>query len=425
MRAAASGVHMASVFEVKVKDKKGKTFLKTVKGDNATSVKASMRDKNLTVVGIKEKGIGPTYATGLAGMFSKEKMAQLMEGKVKLKDLTIFSRQFATMINAGVSMVRSLGILAEQAESKKLQRILADIKDQVEQGQSLSDSMARYPDTFDNLYCGMIKAGEAGGVLDGVLLRVAGFLENQNRLNTQVKSAMAYPLTVMVFALIISGVMLMFIVPMFAGMFEQMGAKLPAFTQALVDLSNFLVSPYAVFIPVMVFGAGWAFKMVQSTPKGAFMIDQYKLKLPVLGDLIRKVSVARFSRTLGTLLKSGVPLLGALEIVRDSIGNLVVSAVMEDLRLSVSEGEGLAKPLERAGVFPAMVTQMVAIGEETGAIDAMLEKIADFYDEEVEAAVHALTSMLEPLMMVLIGGIVGSIVVGMYLPIFDIVNKIK
>ena len=419
---------MATVFEVKVKDKRGKTFFKTVKGDNATSVKASMRDKNLVVVGIKEKGIAPTHRGGLGGLaatFSKEGIAKFMEGKVKLKDLTIFSRQFATMINAGVSMVRSLGILAEQSESKRLQRILADIKDQVEQGQSLSDSMARYPDTFDNLYCGMIKAGEAGGVLDGVLLRVAGFLENQNRLNTQVKSAMAYPLTVMVFALIISGVMLMFIVPMFAGMFEQMGAKLPAFTQALVDLSNFLVSPYAILLVVGVGIAVWLFKMFHATPKGAFIIDQYKLKLPVAGDLVRKVSVARFSRTLGTLLKSGVPLLGALEIVRDSIGNLVISAVMEDLRLSVSEGEGLAKPLERAGVFPAMVTQMVAIGEETGAIDAMLEKIADFYDEEVEAAVHALTSMLEPLMMVLIGGIVGSIVVGMYLPIFDIVNKIK
>lgn len=415
---------MATVFEVKVKDKKGKTFLKTVKGDNATAVKSSMRDKNLTVVAIKEKGVGATAsAGGMAGI--GEKLAKMMEGKVKLKDLCIFARQFATMINAGVSMVRSLGILAEQSESKKLQRILADIKDQVEQGQSLSDSMGRYPDTFDNLFCGMIKAGEAGGVLDGVLLRVAGFLENQNRLNTQVKSAMAYPLTVMVFALLISGVMLMFIMPMFAGMFEQMGAKLPAFTQFLVDLSIFLTSPYAVLIVVFIGIFVWVFRMFQATPKGAFTIDQYKLKLPVFGDLIRKVSVARFSRTLGTLLKSGVPLLGALEIVRDSIGNLVISAVMEDLRLSVSEGEGLSKPLERAGVFPAMVTQMVAIGEETGAIDAMLEKIADFYDEEVEAAVHALTSMLEPLMMVLIGGIVGSIVVGMYLPIFDIVNKIK
>jgi type IV pilus assembly protein PilC len=419
---------MATTFEVKVRDKKGKTYFKTMKADNVNQVKQKLREANYIVMGIKEKGAGPTSRGGgggasLAGIGAK--LQKIMEGKVKLKDLTIFSRQFATMINAGVSMVRSLNILAEQSESKPLQKALMSIKDQVEQGQSLSDSMGRYPEIFNNLYCGMIKAGEAGGVLDAVLLRVAGFLEAQNRLNTQVKSAMAYPMTVMVFALIISGVMLMFIVPMFAGMFEQMGAKLPAFTQALVDLSKWLTSPNVVFLPIGVGAAGYGFRMEQSTPKGAFMIDQYKLKLPVFGDLVRKVSVARFSRTLGTLLKSGVPLMGAIEIVRDSIGNLVVASAMEDLRIAVSEGEGLAKPLERAGVFPPMVTQMVAIGEETGAIDAMLEKIADFYDEEVEAAVHALTSMLEPLMMVLIGGIVGSIVVGMYLPIFDIVNKIK
>jgi type IV pilus assembly protein PilC len=219
--------------------------------------------------------------------------------------------------------------------------------------------------------------------------------------------------------------MLMFIVPMFAGMFAQMGAKLPAFTQLLVDFSQFLTSAYALLIVVFVIVAFYAFSAFQQTPKGAMLVDQYKLKLPIFGDLIRKVAVARFSRTLGTLLKSGVPLMPALEIVRDSIGNLVIAAVMEDLRLAVSEGEGLAKPLEKANVFPSMVTQMVAIGEETGAIDAMLEKVADFYDEEVDAAVKALTSMLEPLMMVMIGGIVGSIIIGMYLPIFDIVNKIK
>jgi type IV pilus assembly protein PilC len=418
---------MATTFECKVRDKKGKTYFKTMKADNVTQVKQKLREANYVVMGIKEKGIGPTSkgSAGEAASGFAKSFASFFEAKVKLKDLTIFARQFATMINAGVSMVRSLNILAEQSENKTLQKALHDIRDQVEQGQSLSDSMARFPKLFDNLFCGMIKAGEAGGVLDAVLLRIAGFLENQNRLNTQVKSAMAYPLTVMFFAIIISGVMLMFIVPMFAGMFEQMGAKLPAFTQLLVDLSKWLTSWQALFIPVIVFGISYAYKFINSTPKGAFMIDNYKMKLPVLGDLIRKVSVARFSRTLGTLLKSGVPLLQALEIVRDSIGNLVVASAMEDVRISVSEGEGLAKPLERAGVFPPMVVQMVAIGEETGAIDAMLEKIADFYDEEVEAAVHALTSMLEPIMMVVIGGIVGSIVIGMYLPIFDIVNKIK
>ncbi|MEB3198367.1 MAG: type II secretion system F family protein [Candidatus Sericytochromatia bacterium] len=417
---------MATVFEVKVRDKRGKTFTRTVKGDNPNAVRQDLRNKNFTVVGIREKGAGP--AAQMSAMFSGVSMDGLnkfFEGKVKLKDLCIFARQFATMINAGVSMVRSLGILAEQAESAKLRRILTDVKEQVEQGQALSDSMGRYPDVFNNLFCGMIKAGEAGGVLDNVLLRVAGFLENQNRLNTQVKSAMAYPLTVMVFALIISAVMLMFIVPMFASMFEQMGAKLPAFTQLLVDLSNLLTSVYAVVGVVFIVLAFQGFRIFQSTPQGALLVDQYKLKLPVLGDLIRKVAVARFSRTLGTLLKSGVPLMPALEIVRDSIGNLIIAGVMEDLRLSVSEGEGLAKPLERAAVFPSMVTQMVSIGEETGSIDAMLDKVADFYDEEVDAAVKALTSMLEPLMMVMIGGIVGSIIIGMYLPIFDIVNKIK
>ncbi|HEY9723240.1 MAG TPA: type II secretion system F family protein [Oscillatoriaceae cyanobacterium] len=419
---------MAITFEAKVKDKKGKVLTKTLQAPNIGAAKQKLRASKYVVVGIKPKdeyGGDSGGASGGAAGDIQQKLNEILEGGVKLKDLTIFSRQFSTMINAGVSMVRSLGILAEQSESAKLRRTLVAIKDQVEQGQPLSDSMAKYEKIFNNLYTGMVRAGEAGGVLDAVLGRVATFLENQNRLNSQVKSAMAYPLTVMTFALLISGVMLKFIVPMFAGMFAQMGAKLPAFTQMLVDLSDWMSSWQALVGLVVVGALAYAFIWFKSTPKGAFTIDQYALKLPVFGDLIRKVAVARFSRTLGTLLKSGVPLMGALEIVRDSIGNLVVAAAMEDVRISVSEGEGLYKPLERAGVFPPMVTQMVAIGEETGAIDAMLEKIADFYDEEVEAAVHGLTSMLEPLMMVLIGGIVGSIVVGMYLPIFSIVNKIK
>lgn len=412
---------MATVFEVKVKDRSGKTTTRSVRAANTNEARMQMKAANLLVVGIREKGPG----IGLDPAAIMAKVNELMEGGVKLKDLVVFTRQFATMINAGVSMVRSLGILAEQTESKALARALVDIKENVEQGQPLSDSMAKYPKMFSTLYTGMVKAGEAGGVLDGVLARIAGFLEAQHKLNQQVKSAMAYPVTVGIFAIIISMVMLMFIVPMFASMFEQMGAKLPAFTQFLVDLSKFIASPGFILIIVAIAAAAYGYRVFNSTPKGAFIVDTYKLKLPVMGDLIRKVAVARFSRTLGTLLKSGVPLMGALEIVRDSIGNLVVASVMEDVRIAVSEGEGLAKQLDRASVFPPMVTQMVMIGEETGAIDAMLEKIADFYDDEVEQAVKALTSMLEPLMMVLIGGIVGSIIIGMYLPIFDIVNKIK
>jgi type IV pilus assembly protein PilC len=416
---------MATTFEVKVKDKKGKVYFKTLQAETVDAAKQRMKGGGYVVVGIKEKAAKAASGAGGGSQDIMAKFNEAMEPKVKLKDLTVFSRQFATMINAGVSMVRSLGILAEQTESKRLGRALTAIKDQVEQGQPLSDSMDKFPKIFNNLYTGMVKAGEAGGVLDAVLGRVALFLENQNRLNSQVKGAMAYPLTVMFFALIISFVMLKFIVPMFAGMFEQMGAKLPAFTQLLVDLSNFMSSPLFLLVIAGIGALGYGFVMYRNTPKGRFATDKLFLKAPIFGDLMQKVAVARFSRTLGTLLKSGVPLMGALEIVRDSIGNSVMAAAMEDVRLSVSEGEGLCKPLERAKVFPPMVTQMVAIGEETGAIDAMLEKIADFYDEEVETAVHALTSMLEPLMMVLIGGIVGSIIIGMYLPIFDIVNKIK
>lgn len=416
---------MATTFEVKVKDKRGKVYFKTLSAESPDAAKQKMKGGGYTVVGIKEKG-GAKAAGGAAGggdMMAK--LNEMMEPAVKLKDLTVFSRQFATMINAGVSMVRSLGILAEQTESKKLQRALNSIKDQVEQGQPLSDSMAKYPKIFNTLYTGMVKAGEAGGVLDGVLGRVATFLESQSRLNSQIKGAMAYPATVGCFALLVSFVMLKFIVPMFSGMFEQMGAKLPAFTQLLVDVSNFMGTIYFLLVIVAIAGLVYGFIMYRNTPKGRFITDGAFLKFPVFGDLLRKVAVARFSRTLGTLLKSGVPLMGALEIVRDSIGNTVVAAALEDVRISVSEGEGLSKPLEKARVFPPMVTQMVSIGEETGAIDAMLEKIADFYDEEVETAVHALTSMMEPLMMVGIGGIVGSIIIGMYLPIFDIVNKIK
>lgn len=416
---------MATTFEVKVKDKRGKVYFKTLSADSPDAAKQKMKGGGYTVVGIKEKG-GAKAAGGAAGGGDlMAKLNELTEPAVKLKDLTVFSRQFATMINAGVSMVRSLGILAEQTESKKLQRALNSIKDQVEQGQPLSDSMAKYPKIFNTLYTGMVKAGEAGGVLDGVLGRVATFLENQSRLNSQIKGAMAYPATVGCFAMLVSFVMLKFIVPMFSGMFEQMGAKLPAFTQLLVDVSNFMGTIYFLLVIAAIGGMVYGFIMYRNTPKGRFVTDGAFLKLPVFGDLLRKVAVARFSRTLGTLLKSGVPLMGALEIVRDSIGNTVVAAALEDVRISVSEGEGLSKPLEKARVFPPMVTQMVSIGEETGAIDAMLEKIADFYDEEVETAVHALTSMMEPLMMVGIGGIVGSIIIGMYLPIFDIVNKIK
>jgi type IV pilus assembly protein PilC len=422
---------MAITYEVQAKDTKGKMIKKTITAENQVAARQQLKSANLAIVSIKQKAAAAAKKPKKARKDGPKPLATSKIGimlepkKVKLKDMTVFTRQFATMINAGVSMVRALSILTEQTESPALRRALMDVKDNVEQGQALSESFGRYSIIFDTLYCGMVKAGEAGGVLDAVLLRISGFLEAQNKLNQQVKSAMTYPTAVCVIALTISFGMLKFIVPMFAQQFEAMDAKLPEFTQFLVDVSNFLGKPEALSIPAVAYAAFWCFKKYRSTDKGERKTDELFLKLPVLGVLIRKVAVARFTRTLGTLLKSGVPLLGALEIVRDSIGNRVMADAMEAVKNAVSEGEGITKPLEKAEVFPPMVTQMIAIGEETGAVDAMLEKIADFYDDEVENAVKSLTSLLEPVMIVLLGGIVGGIIVGMYLPIFSIVDKIK
>ncbi|MBU6428164.1 MAG: type II secretion system F family protein, partial [Cyanobacteria bacterium REEB65] len=301
---------------------------------------------------------------------------------------------------------------------------IGEIKLRVEAGNALSDALSRYPDVFDNLYVGMVRAGEAGGVLDEVLLRIASFQEASTKLRSQIRSAMTYPIVVTILAIGIFIAMLVFILPIFANMFSQMGASLPAYTQFLIDLSNQVRGPVGLALLGGAIALFLLFGRYASTDQGRHFLDRYLLQLPILGPLTQKVAVARFTRTLGTLLRSGVPLLSALEIVRDSASNVVVSGAVEDIRQAVREGEGIAKPLEKADIFPAMVTQMIAVGEETGSVDSMLEKVADFYDTEVEQTIKALTSLLEPLMMVVIGLLVGSIVVGMYLPIFTIINAI-
>ncbi len=416
-------------FTCKVRDHRGEAFIKTMNGDSALEVRNRLREMGYMVVTpVTEK-----RENKLAGQLNQASSLKFLEqfnakmamsGKVKLSDVTVFTRQFATMINSGVAMVRSLHILAEQTNSPKLKRIVEDLKVRVEGGNSLSESMAKHPDVFDKLYVGMVRAGEAGGVLDEVLLRVAAFLESSNKLQQQVKSAMTYPIVVAVMAVGIFVAMLVFILPVFADMFGQMGAKLPAYTQFLIDLSNIVAGPIGLAIAAAVAGIVTIFRRWAKTDHGRHFLDKHVLNVPVLGAVVQKVAVARFTRTLGTLLKSGVPLLSSLEIVRDSAGNMIVSGAVEDVRQAVREGEGITRPLEKADIFPPMVTQMISIGEETGAIDAMLEKVADFYDEEVEAAVKSLTSLLEPLMMAGIGLLVGSIVVGMYLPIFTIINQV-
>ena len=344
---------------------------------------------------------------------------------VKLKDMVIFCRQFSSMIGSGVAMIRTLTIISEQCENKKLKEVLQDVKSQVEQGANLSDAFNRHPETFDRLFVSMVKAGETGGILDEVMRKVAEFAEQRQKLNDKVKSAMAYPITALTVAVIVFFVMLTFIIPVFKEMFSGMGSELPAFTQMLIDLSTLMRSAWMLLFLAIVGGIVWSVKQYVKTETGRFAADSFMLKLPVFGDLIKKVAVARFTRTFGVLVRSGVPMLTALEVVRETAGNAVLSQAVDAVHKEVREGGTISRPLAREALFPPMVVQMVAVGEETGKLDDMLNKVADFYDEEVTNGVEALTSILEPIMVVVIGGIVGSIVVGMYLPIFSIIQNIK
>ena len=344
---------------------------------------------------------------------------------VKLKDMVIFSRQFSAMIGSGVAMLRTLTIISEQCENKKLKEVLMDVKTQVEQGQNLSDAFARHPETFDRLYISMVRAGETGGILDEVMKKVAEFSEQRQKLNDKVKSAMAYPTVALIVAVIVFWAMLTFVLPVFQELFKGMNSELPAFTQMLIDLSALMRSFWMVLFVAIVGSIVWGIKTYYKTEPGRYAIDGFMLKMPVFGDLLRKVAVARFTRTFAVLIKSGVPMLTALEVVKETAGNAVLSKGEENVHSEVRQGGTISKPLSREPLFPPMVVQMVAVGEETGKLDDMLNKVADFYDDEVENSVEALTSILEPIMVVGIGGIVGSVVVGMYLPIFSIIQEIK
>lgn len=406
-----------AVFVAKVRDSKGQAVTKQIEATNITEVRGKLKEQGLFPMEISQKAEGGNLMDAISKKMEDRK-------KVKLKDLTIFSRQFATMINAGVSLVRTLNILAEQTTNPKFRKCISEIRGKVEEGNSLSDALKDYPKVFQKLYVSMVRAGETGGVLDEVLNRLAGFLEKQAKLEGQIKSAMVYPLVVLVVATAIFFFLLTFVLPIFKEMFDSMNAELPAFTQMLINMST-LVRTKGIFVFGGIALSIWSFKRFINTPYGRKWFDGVMLKAPVFGPLLRKTAVARFTRTLGTLLRSGVPLMQALEIVQDTSGNILVGEAIAKVREAVREGEGLTKKLEETGIFPAMVTQMISIGEETGAMDEMLNRIADFYDNEVEEAVKALTSLLEPLMMVGIGGMVGSIIIGMYLPMFSVIGAIQ
>ncbi|MBI3596572.1 MAG: type II secretion system F family protein [Nitrospirae bacterium] len=370
-----------------------------------------LRKQNILVTSIQQKAGALSIKFGFGG------------GSVTDKDIVVFTRQFATMIDAGLPLVQCLEILSTQTENKFLAKVVGEVRQEVESGSTYADALRKQPKAFDDLYVNMVAAGEAGGILDTILNRLAKHIEKAAKLKKQIKSAMVYPLTIMGVAVIIVAILMIWVIPVFAKMFSDFGGVLPAPTQIVVTASN-ISRQYAPYLAV---GAvlGWiGLKRFYKTQTGRKLMDRTALKMPVIGDLIRKAAVAKFTRTLGTLISSGVPILEGLNITAKTAGNKVIEEAIMTARQSISEGKTVSDPLGKTKVFPPMVVQMISVGETTGALDAMLGKIADFYEEEVDAAVAALTSLLEPMLMVFLGAIIGFIVVAMYLPIFKMAGTI-
>ncbi|HEY9817382.1 MAG TPA: type II secretion system F family protein [Candidatus Obscuribacterales bacterium] len=403
-------------YDVKARDSKGNPKRQKIIASSPAEARTTLREQGLYVQELSE-------AQGMMN-FDLEQLSTALTS-VSVKDKAIFSRQFAVLINAGVALVRSLGVLADQCPNPKLKKALQQINADVQQGTNLSDSMRKHPQCFDGLYVSMVQAGEVGGVLDEVMNRLAKLLEDVARLNNQIKSAMTYPVAVGFIAVVIFIGMTVFLIPIFADMFEQLGGDLPFFTKLMMAVSDFLRTPiYVVGIIVVVVAIVVSFRQYYKTRIGRETIDRISLKAPLFGDLIQKNATARFCRTFGSLSRSGVPILTALEIVRDTAGNQVISNAIDQARREVQTGGMISLALQREQVFPIMAIQMISIGEETGEIDSMLMKVADFYEDEVEQAVKALTSIMEPIMIVVLGGMVGSILVALYLPIFKIMDQI-
>jgi len=346
-----------------------------------------------------------------------------LQPKVKEKDIIIFSRQFSTMIDAGLPIIQCMDILQSQQENPTFKKMLKEIKESVESGATLADSLKRYPKHFDNLFVNMVAAGEAGGILDIILKRLSGYMEKAAALKRKVKGAMVYPAITISVAIIVVAIILVFVIPVFQEMFADFGSALPAPTLIVIAISEFVKSKIHYIIGAVILFA-LAFRQYYKTSKGRLVVDAVMLKLPVFGILLRKVAVAKFTRTMGTMLGSGVAILDALDIVAKTSGNKVVENAIYSVRTGIAEGRTMADPLQASGVFPAMVCQMIAVGESTGALDAMLEKIADFYDEEVDQAVENLTAMIEPMMIVFLGVVIGGLIVAMYLPIFKMAGAV-
>jgi type IV pilus assembly protein PilC len=383
-------------------------------GDTMDAVVAALRREQIQVTRIQ-----PAQAKAGAAATVKKLKAR----GVPAKNLAVFTRQFSVMIDAGLPLVQCLDILGNQEEHKYFAQVILQTRTDVEGGMSLAEAMKRHPKVFDALFCNMIAAGEAGGILDTILKRLATYIEKAVKLKSQVQSAMIYPVAVIVIACVVIGVILWKVIPTFAALFAGLGAELPLPTRVVIFLSNNLVR-FFPFLIAAFFAGGWAFRSYYSTEKGRRVVDAIALKLPIMGPLMRKIAVARFCRTLSTLMASGVPILDGLDITAKTSGNAIIEDAILTTRKSIERGETIAQPLKDTGVFPGMVVQMIGVGEATGALDTMLGKIADFYEEEVDVAVEGLLTLLEPLMIAFLGGAVGGIVIAMYMPIFDLISKL-
>jgi len=394
------------VYKWVAETKKGKILKGQLEAADERIAQLQLKRRNLTIKKIKVKP---------KDLFEN---VAFFQPKITAKDVVIFTRQFSTMIDAGLPLVQGLTILAEQTENKTFQNVLKTVTRDVEGGSSLAEALKKHPKVFDALYVNLVAAGEVGGILDTILQRLAAYIEKAEKLKTRIKGAMTYPIIVVAIAVLVIAVILIFVIPVFQEMFSSFGKALPVPTQLVVNMSDFLKGNIHYVIGALIVFV-FAFKKYRNTKKGRKQTDALALKLPVFGNLLKKTAVARFTRTLGTMISSGVPILDALEIVAKTSGNVILEEIIYEVRSSIAEGQTIAEPLSEADIFPSMVVQMISVGEATGALDTMLNKIADFYDDEVDAAVEALTSMLEPLLMVFLGGAIGGLVIAMYLPIFQ------
>jgi type IV pilus assembly protein PilC len=406
---------MAATFQYKVRDSQGRLLQGSLDGDNQALVATKLRQMGYTPITIEQEK---------AGNLQRDLKIPGITDRVGGKDVAVFSRQFATMISSGLSLMRALHILHEQTENKQLATVVNEVRMDVEKGASLSQALARHPKVFTRLYVAMVRAGETGGVLDGVLVQLAGILEKQVELKRKIKSAMTYPVAVMCLVLMIVTAMLVFVVPTFEALYADLGGTLPLPTRILLTISG-IVTKWLPVIIVVEIAAVFGFRKWLQSERGRAIWDSFKLRVPVFGKLVHKTAMTRFSRTLAVLLRSGVPILEALEITSETVNNTVVAGAIKETQEAVKRGESIAAPLAAHPVFPPMVVQMLAVGEETGQVDEMLEKVADFYDQEIEATVDALTSLLEPLLIVVMGGAVGGMVVALYMPMFQIINLVQ